>query len=97
VAVARTCSALPGRYQGHATIHPVRKPPKAELTEHDRAFNASVASIRAAVERTISHLQNWKILTTRFRPSLGKFPAALRAIVGLHFLNWAYEWTSRSK
>lgn len=78
-------------YQGHATIHPVRKPPKAELSEHDRGFNASVASIRAAVERTISHLQNWKILVTRFRPPLEKFPATLHAIIGLYFLKWAYE------
>jgi transposase len=78
-------------YQGHATIHPVRKPPKAKLTEHDRAFNASVSSVRAAVERAISHLQNWKILATRFRPPLEKFPATLRAVVGLYFLKWAFE------
>ncbi|MBS2967146.1 transposase [Actinocrinis puniceicyclus] len=78
-------------YQGHATIHPIRKPPKAELTAHDQRFNASVSSIRAAVERTNSHLQNWKILTTRFRPPLEKFPATLRAIVGLYYLKWAFE------
>jgi hypothetical protein len=78
-------------YQGHATIHPVRKPPNAELTEQNQRFNASVNSIRAAVERANSHLQNWKILVTRFRPPLEKFPATLRAIVGLYFLKWAYE------
>jgi hypothetical protein len=78
-------------YQGHATIHPIRKPPKAEITVHDQRFNASVSSIRAAVERANSHLQNWKILATRFRPPLEKFPATLRAIVGLYYLKWAYE------
>lgn len=78
-------------YQGHATIHPVRKPPKAELSEHDQQFNVGVSSIRAAVERANSHLQNWKILVTRFRPPLEKFPATLRAVVGLYFLKWAYE------
>jgi hypothetical protein len=78
-------------YQGHATIHPVRKPPKAEMTEHDKAFNASVSTVRAAVERANSHLQNWKILFTRFRPPLEKFPATLRAIVGLYYLKWAFE------
>ena len=78
-------------YQGHATIHPVRKPPKAEMTEHDKAFNASASSIRAAVERANSHLQNWKILVTRFRPPLEKFPATLRAVIGLYFLKWAFE------
>lgn len=78
-------------YQGHATIHPIRKPPKAELTVHDQRFNASVSSVRAAVERANSHLQNWKILATRFRPPLEKFPATLRAIIGLYYLTWAYE------
>jgi hypothetical protein len=78
-------------YQGHATIHPVRKPSKGELTEHDRGSNASVSSVRAAVERAISHLQNWKILASCFRPPLEKFPATLRVIVGLYFLKWAYE------
>jgi DDE superfamily endonuclease/Helix-turn-helix of DDE superfamily endonuclease len=78
-------------YQGHATIHPIRKPPKAELSDHDRRFNASVSSIRAAVERANSHLQNWKILVTRFRPPLEKFPATLRAIIGLYYLKWAFE------
>ena len=78
-------------YQGHATIHPIRKPPGAELTEHDRDFNASVSSIRAAVERAISHLQNWKILATPFRPPLEKFPATLRAIIGLDSLKWSFE------
>ncbi len=78
-------------YQGHATIHPLRKPPGAGLTRHDQRFNASVSSIRAAVERAISHLQNWKILATRFRPPLEKFPATLQAIVGLYYLKWAFE------
>jgi len=78
-------------YQGHATIHPIRKPPRAELSDHDQRFNASVSSIRAAVERANSHLQNWKILVTRFRPPLEKFPATLRAIVGLYFLKWSFE------
>ena len=78
-------------YQGHATIHPVRKPPKAQLSGHDKAFNASVSTVRAAVERANSHMQNWKILVTRFRPPLEKFPATLRAVIGLYFLKWAYE------
>jgi hypothetical protein len=61
------------------------------MSEHDKRFNASVSSIRAAVERANSHLQNWKILDTRFRPPLHKFPAMLRAVVGLYFLKWAFE------
>lgn len=49
------------------------------------------APVRAAVERANSHLQNWKILVTRFRPPLEKFPATLRAVVGSYYLKWAYE------
>ena len=78
-------------YQGHAGIHPVRKPPHGQLSDDDRRFNTAVASIRAAVERANSHLQNWKILVTGFRPPLDKFPATLRAVVGLYYLKWACE------
>jgi hypothetical protein len=79
-----------------ATIHPVRKPPTAEPTGHDRHFDASVPSLRAAVERAGSHPQNLKILATRFRPPPEKFPATPRAVVRLYFLKSTYEPTSRS-
>lgn len=78
-------------YQGHTTIHPIRKPPGNDLSTHDKQFNHSVSSIRSAVERANAHLQNWRILATPFRPPLSKFPATLRAVVGLYFLKWAYE------
>ncbi|HEV2640091.1 MAG TPA: transposase family protein [Actinocrinis sp.] len=78
-------------YQGHTTIHPIRKPPGTDQSAHDKRFNHSVSSIRSAVERANSHLQNWRILATPFRPPLSKFPATLRAVVGLYFLKWAYE------
>lgn len=78
-------------YQGHATIHPIRKPPGGRLSDDDRRFNAGLSTVRAAVERANAHLQNWKILGTGFRPPLEKFAATLRAIVGLYFLKWAYE------
>jgi hypothetical protein len=57
------------------------------------AFTASVPSVRAAVERAISHLQKWKIPATQFRAPPEKFPATLRAVVGLYHLKWAYEET----
>jgi hypothetical protein len=31
------------------------------------------------------------MLVTGFRPPLQKFPATLRAIIGLYFLKWAFE------
>ena len=78
-------------YQGHTTIHPIRKPPGNPLPDADKQFNHDLSSIRSAVERANAHLQNWRILATTFRPPLTKFPATLRAVVGLYFLKWAYE------
>jgi DDE superfamily endonuclease len=78
-------------YQAHTTIHPVRKPPGSNLSTHDKEYNHSVSSIRPAVERANSHLQNWKIIATPFRPPPSKFPATLRAVVGLYFPKKAFE------
>lgn len=74
-------------YQGHTAIHPIKKLPGTEQSTHDKRFNHRVSSIRSAVERANAYLQNWKTLATPFRPPLSKFPATLRAVVGLHFLN----------
>ncbi|HEV2636481.1 MAG TPA: transposase family protein [Actinocrinis sp.] len=78
-------------YQGHTTVHPLRRPPGNPQPTHDKQFNHDLSSIRSAVERANAHLQNWRILATPFRPPLKKFPATLRAVVGLYFLKRAYE------
>ena len=78
-------------HHGHATTHPTRKPPKAEITLHDQRFNASVTSTRTAAERANSHPQNRKIPTTRYRPPPQKLPATLHAIADHHHLKRAYE------
>jgi hypothetical protein len=49
-----------GGYQGASPITPHKKPPGGALTAKQKAYNYSVNRLRAAVERAISHLKNWK-------------------------------------
>lgn len=81
-------------YVAHVDIHPAKKPPEGELTPQQEDNNAVTESVRAAVERAISHLQDWKMLSSRYRPPLETFGEALRVIVGLYFFtrfHGAYE------
>ncbi|MFC4337667.1 transposase family protein [Salininema proteolyticum] len=57
-------------YIGKVPITPVRKPAYRNLTEEEREFNRGIKSHRAAVERGISHLRNWRILATGYRRPL---------------------------
>jgi hypothetical protein len=50
---------------------------------HEKNWNKTVASIRAAVERTISHLKNWKILATGYRRRLAELPRVIRIATNL--------------
>ncbi|MFG2637411.1 hypothetical protein ACGFX8_26760, partial [Streptomyces sp. NPDC048362] len=61
------------------------KPPGQERSRGDKTANRSVNTIRAAVERTIAHLNDWKILATRYRGPLARFPAVARTITALAF------------
>jgi hypothetical protein len=70
-------------YLGTAAITGTRKPRGADLTDVQRACNKSINSVRAAVERTIAHLVNWKILDTGWRGRLTDFPEVLRTVTGL--------------
>lgn len=60
---------------------PFKKPAGGALLEWQKQFNAGLNSPRAAVERAVAHLKNWKMLKTRYRAPLHKFSSALRAIV----------------
>lgn len=81
--------ADPG-YQGTTARTPKKKPIGRELTNHERAVNRSISSVRSAVERCIGHLKNWKILATGYRGRLAELPAVLRIITRLEFyrLGW---------
>ncbi|HET8662181.1 MAG TPA: transposase family protein [Micromonosporaceae bacterium] len=70
-------------YQGTGIITPDKKPPKQELTAAQKAYNFSVHRIRAAVERGIAHLKNWKILKTGYHRIMRDFPDVLRTVTML--------------
>jgi len=48
-----------------------------------KACSTALNSIRAAVERAISHLTNWKILDLGYRGRLPEFPDVLRTVTDL--------------
>jgi hypothetical protein len=70
-------------YLGTGLLTPIRKPKGTQLTASARDFNRQVASQRAAAERAIAHLKNWRILATGYRRLLADFPATLRVITKL--------------
>ncbi len=76
-------------YQGTGPITPHRKPPGAELTDKQKAYNYSVNRLRAAVERAISHLKNWKILKTGYHRIMTDFPDVLRTVTALEIFRTA--------
>ncbi|GAA1118006.1 transposase family protein [Nocardiopsis metallicus] len=78
-------------YQAHVDISPVRKPPGGELSPEQRANNTVINSVRAAVERAVAHLKNWRMLQTRYRAPLAKFNEALSVIIGLYFFTRYFE------
>src|SRR5262245_45678390 len=70
-------------YLGCGIITPDRKPPGGELPDGQKAYNTSVNRIRAAAERGIAHIKNWKILKTGYRGRLTEFPDLLRTVTRL--------------
>jgi len=77
-------------YIGCGIITPERKPPGGELADYRKAYNRSVNQIRAAVERAIAHIKNWKILKTGYRRIMRDFPDTLRTITMLEIYR---AWT----
>ncbi|WP_167362478.1 hypothetical protein [Micromonospora saelicesensis] len=51
-------------YLGTPSITGTRKPRGAEPGHVRRASNRAINNTRAAVERTVAHLVNWKVLDT---------------------------------
>jgi hypothetical protein len=70
-------------YQGTGPITPQKKPPGADLTDKQKSYNYSINRLRAAVERAIAHLKNWKILKTGYHRAMTDFPDLLRTVTGL--------------
>jgi hypothetical protein len=72
-----------GGYQGTGLITPSKKPPNGDLTDEQRHYNYSLNRLRAAVERAIAHLKNWKILKTGYRRIMTDFPDVLRTVTAM--------------
>lgn len=62
---------------------PTRKPPGGALSTLERAANRAHNQARAAVERTIALLKQWRVLSTGYRGQLWAFPAVIRTAVAL--------------
>lgn len=76
-------------YVGRGIITPRKKPACRGLLDWEQEFNARINSLRAVVERTISHLKNWEILHRDYRRPLATFAATISAVVALHFYTLA--------
>jgi hypothetical protein len=67
-----------------------RKPPGQERPAADTVLNQSISTLRAAVERAIAHLKDWKLLATRYRGPLHAFPGIVRTITALAFFRTSW-------
>jgi hypothetical protein len=71
-------------------ITPLKRKPGQQLDESDKQFNKQVSAFRCVVERCISHLKNWRILSRGYRRQLKKLPfvIALVAKLELYRIGW---------
>jgi hypothetical protein len=70
-------------FLGCGVLTPVRKPPGGELCELEEANNRAHACVRAAVERTIALLKQWRVVGSGYRGPLARFPKVVRTVVAL--------------
>lgn len=71
-------------YQGTTVIRPRRKRPgHAHHTPENRVWNAGISQLRWAVEHTIAHWKDWKILASGYRARLSELPAVIRIVTML--------------
>ncbi|MEU1568627.1 transposase family protein [Streptomyces mirabilis] len=62
-----------------------RRPPGRDRPAGDKEANRSINTLRAAVERAMAHLKDWKVLATRYRGPLTRFPNIVKAVTALAF------------
>jgi hypothetical protein len=75
------------RLPGHRPTHPAQETPGGDLTTKQKTYNYSLNRLRAAVERAISHLKNWKILKTGYHRIMTDFPD----VTGLEIIRTATQ------
>jgi hypothetical protein len=76
-------------YVGRGMITPIKKSIHREMLDWEKEFNTGINSVRAVIERTISHLKNWEILHRDYRRPLATFTTTISAVVALHFYTLA--------
>ena len=54
---------------GTSATVPYKRSKYHDLTGYEQTVNRTISTRRAAVERAIGHLKNWKILATGYRDS----------------------------
>lgn len=72
-------------FQGSGHLTPVKKPPGGELTWLQHDYNNKLSGLRAAVERAIAHIKNWRVLHTDYRRPITTWKTTFRAVIGLFF------------
>jgi hypothetical protein len=77
-------------YSATNAITPVKRKPGQELSESDKQFNKQVSGLRCVVERRVSHLKNWRILSRGHRRQLKQLPFTIALVVKLerYRLGW---------
>jgi DDE superfamily endonuclease/Helix-turn-helix of DDE superfamily endonuclease len=76
-------------YVGNDMITPFKKPAGGELLDWQKEFNTAINKIRWKIEQVISHIKNWKILSTDYRRPYETFPDTISAVIGLQFFRIA--------
>lgn len=71
-------------YLGCGPTTGTRTPPAGELSPDRVETNKALSRIRAHIEHAISRLKNWKILGSRYRGPLHKYPAVITTVFALH-------------
>jgi DDE superfamily endonuclease len=72
-------------YVGNDMITPFKKPAGGELLGWQKEYNTQVNKNRWKIEQVISHLKNWKILSTDYRRPIQTFAVTISAVIGLQF------------
>ncbi|MFD5110434.1 transposase family protein, partial [Streptomyces cinereoruber] len=78
-------------YVGSGLLTPRRKPLGQERSTGDKVANRSINTLRAAVERAIAHLKDWKILATRYRGPLARFALVAKTVTALTFYRKGWQ------
>jgi transposase len=74
-------------FQGSGFITPTKKPAGGHLTWLQNDFNNKISGLRAAIERAVAHLKNWRILHTDYRRPITTWETSFRAAIGIFFFS----------